>query len=331
MRRVLVSSRTFGDIVRAGEDILTQGGFCINFIGKEERPIDEMKMELIVSRENPDVIISGAEPITKDVLKASDRLRMIMKHGAGVDNIDIEAATARNILVANAPGTNTDAVADLTIAVILALLRGVCQTSHLTKIGGWDRYIGNELGQMTLGIIGTGKIGAGVIKRLQGFEPEILAFDIVRNQDLESKYQFKYVTLEELLTNSDIVTLHVPLTEKTRNMIGIHELKLMKKSAYIVNIARGELIDEAALHDYLKENHIAGAALDVFSTESPQNSPLLKLQNVLATPHIGAYTYEAMERMDRTCGEVIIDTFRGNLTSNILNPEVFDSVTHNNA
>lgn len=328
MRKVLISSRSFGSIVPAGEKILKTAGFSLYRITDAQRPLNEQKLKQIVARENPQVIVCGQEPITGVVLQASPQIKMVMKHGTGTDNIDIAVASATDILVGNAPGTNSDAVADLTLGAMLILLRGICQANTSTKAGGWERYIGNELGLMTVGIVGTGQIGAKVIKRLHGFEPKILACDQVQNQGIVNKYAVHYTQLETVLKESDIVSLHVPATEQTRNMIGPRELSWMKKTAFLLNLARGELVDEMALYEHLKTRQIAGAALDVFATEPPPKSPLLKLDNALVTPHVGAYTYGAMERMDRMCSEVIINTFQGKLTPNILNPEVFDGFKH---
>lgn len=322
MPKVLVSSRSFGQVVSIGEKILREHGWNVQYISQEERPLDEAKLAKIVARENPDVIICGVEPITTEVLRSSDKLCMVMKHGVGVDNIDLNAATARGVIVANVPEANSEAVADLTIAMMLMLLRSLYEAVRSTKAGGWNRYIGHELGKITVGVVGTGKIGTEVIKRLQGFGTKILAYDIAPNPALMSQYRVCYVTLEELLEQSDIVTLHVPLTEQTKGMIGASELKRMKKTAYLINTSRGGIIDEVALYTALKSRQIAGAALDVFSTEPPGASPLLQLDNVLPTPHIGAYTIEAMERIDRICAETIIAVFRGECPQNVLNPTV---------
>lgn len=325
MRRALVGSRSFGQVVSVGEETLIKAGFELRRVRPEERPLHAPQMTRIVARDNPDVIICGAEPITKDVLGASSKLRMVMKHGVGIDNIDLDAATDMEIVVAYAPGRNAAAVADFTISAMLALLRGYCEASNSTKAGGWKRYMGHELGEITIGIIGTGHIGTEVVKRLGGFGATMLAYDVVKNPTVESKYSVRYVTLEELLENSDIVTVHVTLSPQTRKMIGPRELEMMKESAYLVNTARGELVDEGALYDCLKARCIAGSALDVFATEPPESSPLLQLDNVLATPHIAAYTHEAMARMDRTCADTIVDTFSGKHCPNVLNPTVLDS------
>jgi len=302
--------------------MLAGAGFDIHSVRSEDRPLTEDKMVQVLGRENPEVVICGAEPMSRKVIEACPQLSMIMKHGVGIDNIDIQAATGLKILVANAPGTNTEGVADLTIAMMLSLLRGVYQAVRSTKSGGWDRFVGHELGALTIGVVGTGRIGQSVIRRLQGFGCNILAYDIVQNEDLTALPNFHYINLVDLLKRSDIVTLHTPLLPETHKMIGSEELGLMKSTAYLVNLARGELVDELALYQSLQQNRIAGAAVDVYDVEPPQTSRLLGLDNVLSTPHIAAYTYESMERMDRVCAQTIIDTLRGEVCSNIVNPEV---------
>jgi D-3-phosphoglycerate dehydrogenase len=322
MRCVLISSRSFGAISEVGERLLREHGFDLGRVGPDERPLTEEKMAQLVARENPDVVVCGAEPMSRRVLESSPALSMIMKHGVGVDNIDIEAATDLGVVVANAPGTNTEAVADLTVAMILALLRGVFQAVSSTKAGGWDRFVGHELGALSVGVIGTGRIGLGVIRRLGAFDCSILAHDIVQNEALVAHPRVRYVTLDHLLQHSDFVTLHAPLVPETRKMIGRRELELMKRTTYLINLARGELVDEEALCEVLRQKRIAGAAVDVYAVEPAQRSPLLALDNVLATPHIAAYTYEAMERMDRVCAETIVATLQGEVRENVLNPGV---------
>jgi D-3-phosphoglycerate dehydrogenase len=322
MKRLLISSRSFGAIATTGLDILKRSGFEILRIPPEQRPLIADKLRQIVTREDPHVILCGAEPLDRDLMARAKSLELIMKHGVGVDNIDIEAATQRGILVANAPGTNTEAVADLAVALMLVLVRGICKASSSTKKGSWDRFIGHEIGELTVGVVGTGRIGSRVIEKLQGFAPRIVAFDVVAGDRLMEQFHVKYVSLDELLALSDIVTLHAPLMDQTRMMIGDRELKLMKKDAYLVNVARGELVDEAALYRQLACGALAGAALDVFATEPPQDSPLLSLDNVLATPHIAAYTFESMDRMGRACAETIVDVMAGKAHENVLNPQV---------
>jgi D-3-phosphoglycerate dehydrogenase len=325
VKRVVVGSRSFGQLSDVGVKLLNGAGFDVWRIPPEERPLDESKMVEIVARENPEVVVTGAEPITKQVLEAGPNLRMIMKHGVGVDNIDIQTATTLGILVANAPGTNTEAVADMTIAMMLALLRGVYNAVQSTKSGGWERFVGHDLGELTIGVVGTGRIGLAVIRRLGGFGSDVLAYDIVHNQDLLSHPKVRYVEMAELLQDSDVVTLHVPLVADTKAMIGRNELEMMKPTAYLVNLARGELVDEVALFEFLQQKRIAGAAVDVYAVEPPKSSPLIGLDNVLSTPHIAAYTYESMEHMSRICAQTIIDAMRSIACPNILNPQ---AMTH---
>lgn len=326
MKRVVVCSRSFGQLSDVGVRLLEDAGFDVWRVPPEERPLDESKMIEIVARENPEVVVSGAEPITKPVLEASPNLSMIMKHGVGVDNIDVQAATSLGILVANAPGTNTEAVADMTLAIMLALLRGVYDAVQSTKGGGWQRYVGHDLGALTVGVVGTGRIGLAVIRRLHGFGSDMLAYDIVHDQDLLSHPKVRYVEIGELLQGSDVVTLHVPLVAETKAMIGRDELQMMKPTAYLVNLARGELVDEDALFECLQQKRIAGAAVDVYAVEPPRSSPLIGLDNVLSTPHIAAYTYESLEHMGRICAQTIIDAMQAIERPNILNPQ---ALTHN--
>jgi len=220
------------------------------------------------------------------------------------------------------PEANQKAVAELTLGLILALVRHLYDAIQSTKSGKWIPFIGHELNNLTIGVIGTGRIGREVIKLLHGFGAKILAYDIMPNNELAMQYGVKYVSLDTLLKMSDIVTIHAPLTKETHHMIGQRELEMMKPSAFIINTARGEIIDEVALYNHLKEKKIAGAALDVFSQEPPLNNPILNLDNVIVTPHMGAYTFEAMEKMDRICAETIIAFSRGEKLSNIINAEM---------
>jgi len=250
---------------------------------------------------------------------AGPNLRVVQKHGVGVDNIDIGAATELGIAVANAPATNTEAVADLAIGFMVSLLRSIVPAAMSTRAGRWDRFVGHELGRSTVGVVGTGQIGRAVIRRLSGFGSHILAYDVFEDAALAANTGIEYATLERLLRESDVVTLHVPLLDSTRNLISVESLRWMKKSAFLVNIARGELVDETALAEYLVAGSLAGAAVDVFATEPPQESPLLGLSNVIATPHIGAYTSEAMDCMARRCAETVVAVLAGEYPDNVLN------------
>lgn len=327
MADVLITSRSFGEFVRTGLDILSDAGLTVYRPGPGERPVTEARLLALVDEHNPQAIIVGSDPITSAVLASAERLRLVMKHGVGVDNIDIAAATDAGTLVANAPDTNTHAVADLTIGMILVLLRGIVGSAVSARSGGWERVVGNELGAQTVGVVGTGKIGSEVIRRLGPFGPEILAYDVVRDDGLVASCGIAYVSLEELLEKSDVITLHVPLLAQTRHLIGRQQLERLKEDVKLVNIARGALIDETALEEFLRNHPRAAAALDVFSAEPPQASPLLDLENVVPTTHIGGYTYEAMERMDRVCAETVLGVLSGESSSNVLNPQGRDRLS----
>ncbi len=255
--------------------------------------------------------IVGLDPVTKLVLEQAYRLKVIAKYGVGVDNIDVEEATRRGIVVANAPGSNDNAVAELTWGLILALVRALPLAIHSVRSKQWSRVVGVELQGKTLGVIGTGRIGKRVIQKASGFAMQVLAYDKVVDEDFARQYQVKYVSLEELLAESDVVTIHVPLTSETRGMIGRRELHLMKKTAYLVNTARGGIVDETALYETLKEWRIRGAALDAYAQEPPWNSPLLTLENVIPTPHAGADTEESLQQMDFMALENVIRVLEG--------------------
>lgn len=269
------------------------------------------------------VISRGFIRITRGFLEAAERLRVIAVHGVGTDHVDLEAADDLGITVFNTPQALTESVAELTISLILALLRRVVSADGAVRTGQWSRkysdLIGSELKGKTVGLIGVGRIGSAVARRLKVFNSDLIYFDIAENEDLEVELGIKRVTLNELLSKSDIITIHVPLTHGTENMISDREFGLMKKGVYLVNTARGKVIDEDALVVALNCSKVAGVALDVLSVEPPSPSnPLLRLENVLLTPHVGASTIEAMRRMSVQCAEGILRFFDGLPPPNIV-------------
>lgn len=272
-------------------------------------PLKEEELKEFISQ--VDGIIVGLDPITPSLLEEAKRLRVISKHGVGVDNIAVEEATRRRIVVANAPGTNDDSVADLAFAFVLSLARHIPRACWSMREEKWEKFVGVEINGKTLGVVGVGRIGKKVIRQSWGFDMEILAHDVFPDQNLAQKWQFSYVSLEKLLRESDFITLHIPLTQETRGFIGGKELSLMKRSSYLINTARGGIVDEEALYRALKEGIIAGAALDVFSQEPPGSSPLMDLENVIATPHMASDTKEAIRRMDVVSAENVIRVLRG--------------------
>lgn len=241
------------------------------------------------------LVVRSATKVTKEVIDEGKQLKIIARAGVGLDSIDVQAANSRGIKLINAPEGPTIAVAELVIGLMLSWARKLPQADASMKQGRWEKtqLMGSELRGKTLGIIGTGRIGKAIGYRAKAFLMNTLAFDVKQDAEFIRDTGARYVDLEELLRKSDFVSLHVPATSQTRHMIEMREIELMKPSAVLVNTSRGEVIDEAALTDALKKGKIAGACLDVYEREPPKDSPLLKLPNVVLTPHIGASTVEA--------------------------------------
>jgi len=231
----------------------------------------------------------------------------------GIDNIDVEAATQRGIVVVNAPTANTMAAAEHSIALMLALARHIPQAHESLKGGAWKRqnYVGVEVRNKTLGIVGLGNVGSEVARRVQGFQMRVLGYDPYVSPEYARNLRVELVPLDQIIREADFITLHLPLTPQSKNMIGAKELSLMKPTVRIINCARGGLIDEQALDQALREGKIAGAALDVFAQEPPKDSPLLKNERVIVTPHLGASTQEAQANVAIDAAQQIISVLNG--------------------
>ena len=280
-----------------------------------------------------DILITNVAPITADVINAGKNLRIIGVTRGGPTNIDLKAATNRGIPVVNAPGRNSDNVADYTIGLIIALSRNIVKGHISLSQGAWDWKLSEsqdtcyELPRKTLGIIGFGQIGKRVtIRARNGFNMNVLVFDPYVDKNEVEMLGGKVVDLVTLLKKSDIVTLHARLSAETTGLIGKEEIGLMKKTAYLINTARSEIVDEGALYEALKGRRIAGAAIDVFEKEpvDPQN-PLLGLDNIVVTPHIAWISREMSERAIRTVLKDVIRLLEGKKPFNALNPEVLAS------
>ncbi|MGQ9788137.1 MAG: hydroxyacid dehydrogenase [Candidatus Hadarchaeaceae archaeon] len=241
------------------------------------------------------LVVRSATKVTREVIEAGKNLRIIGRAGAGVDNIDVEAAKAKGIKVLNTPEAPSEAVAELVIGLMLAWARRLPQADYSMKQGKWlkSELMGTELRGKTLGIVGTGKIGQRVGALAAAFGMKIVAQDCVIYPEFIAGTGCEYADLVTVLKQSDYLTIHLPLTPETRHLFGSRELGLMKPTAVLINTSRGEIVDENALVEALSSGKIAGACLDVFSREPPVDSPLLKLPNVVLTPHIGASTHEA--------------------------------------
>ncbi len=241
------------------------------------------------------LVVRSATRVTKEIIDAGKQLKVIARAGVGLDNIDVKAAEARGIKVLNAPEAPTVAVAELVLAHMLAWARHLPRADSGMKAGRWEKaqLMGSELRGKTLGIVGTGRIGRAIGYRAKAFSMNLLAYDTRQSPEFAEQTGAKYVDLDTLLRESDFVTLHVPLIPETKHMISKRELELMKPTAVLINTSRGGVVDEGALAEALRTGKIAGACLDVYEREPPRDSPLLKLPNVMLTPHLGASTREA--------------------------------------
>ncbi|MFC1976806.1 phosphoglycerate dehydrogenase [Chloroflexota bacterium] len=315
--KVLSTSPTFGYYVSEPGEYLKNHGCELELVPQGKKMSEA---ELIESAKGCDAMIVGVESITESVIRASDRLKIIAKHGAGVDNIDVKAASSQGIVVINAPGANSDAVADVTIGLFLSLARGIPFADRSVKEGEWPRIVGVQFNGKVLGIIGLGEIGKKVAKRASGFDMKVLAYDIVKDEAFAQELGITYLSMDELLAEADFLSIHIPLTPSTRGLIGERELLLMKKESFLLNISRGGIVDEEALYQVLKNEGIRGAALDVFSSEPPRESPLLTLDNVITTPHMGGYTFAALVEIGMICVRGIIDVMEGRQPQFVSNP-----------
>ena len=314
--KILITPRSFASFSDKPLKMFTERGYEIkrNNTGRPYK-----KEEMLKLIKDVDGIIIGIDELSAEIIEEANELKVISKYGIGLDNIDINMATNKKIIVTNTPTANVDAVADLAFGLILSLARRIPEADKKTKSGKWEKIIGKSVWEKTLGVIGLGKIGRQVVKRAKGFEMNILAFDIVKDKKIVQKYGIKYVNLEKLLQKSDYITIHIPLDDATRNMISYEELEKMKKDAFLINTSRGGIVDEEALYNALRNNKLRGAALDVYNNEPLRESPLKELGNVIITPHIGAYTEEAIENMSIQAAQNLIDVLEGREPQNRVN------------
>ncbi len=318
--KVLVTAVSFGRTSTEPAALLENAG-CEIIRSSLSRPMNEE--ELLAAVPQVDAIITGADIITRRVIESARRLRVIAKHGVGVDNIDVQCATERGIVVTNAPGSNADSVADLAFGLMLALARRIPQADRFTRSGEWDRFIGVEVWGKTIGIVGLGRIGKGIAVRARGFNMEVLACDVFHDEPFAIAQGITFVSFEELLGRADFVTLNVPLGPDTRGMVNSRTLRLMKRGAYLINTARGEIVDEAALAEALQNGLIAGAAVDVYVKEPPGESPLFSLPNVIVTPHMGAHTAEAARNAGLVAANCVVDALAERRPAHLVNPQVY--------
>ncbi|HKV70378.1 MAG TPA: hydroxyacid dehydrogenase [Gemmatimonadales bacterium] len=287
----------------------------VNLAGKSR---EELEAALTTAEA---LIVRSETKVTAEMIAKAPNLKVVARAGIGVDTIDVAAATKRGIAVMNAPGANTVSAAEHAIALLLSLLRHIPEAAETMKQGGWDRkrFEGSELRGKTLGVVGLGRIGGYVAQVAHAFGMTIIAYDPFVAPQRAVELQARLLPIEQLLAEADIITLHVALTDETRHLLNAQRLKLMKPTAFLVNTARGELVDELALVAAVKEKRIAGAAIDVFAEEPlPKDSPLRGLERVLLTPHLAASTSEAQKRVAiEICTAVREALLRGDLSTAI--------------
>jgi D-3-phosphoglycerate dehydrogenase len=311
MYKILATPRSFSHATEALELLVSHG--CTVDLFSREYPLSSADL----SEKIPgyDALILGLDACDASVIEAADKLEVISRNGAGYDKVDLGAASEKNIVVMYAPGMNTIGVAELTMGLMYSLARDLPNISTSARQGKWQRSQGWELSGKTLGIIGLGAIGCEVAKRALANDMRVVAFDPYA----KPYSSVELVSLDEVTEQADILSLHTALTPETQHLINAESLAHMKDGAYLINTARGGLVDEVALCDALKNNKLAGAAMDAFEIEPPEGNPLLGLLNFIATPHIGANTKESVARANLQAAKNVLDILQGRENPFILN------------
>lgn len=304
-------------LAQEGLDILKETG-KLQIDEKTKLSPDELKK---VIKDYDAIIIRSGTKLTKDIIDNADKLKVIGRAGIGVDNIDIEAASLKGIVVMNAPGGNTISTAEHTFSLILALSRNIPQANISLKENKWDRkkFMGTQIYGKTLGIIGMGRIGTEVAKRAIAFGMKVVAYDPYISTEKIKGLKIEVVKFDKLLSKSDYISVHTPKTDETTHMISTEEFKKMKKGVRVINCARGGLVDEKALLNAINEGEVAGAALDVYEEKPPVDNPLIKLDNVVATPHLGASTEEAQVNVAIDIANQVKDALLSGVYKNTIN------------
>ena len=325
MPTILITARYFA-VDPEPLDLLRQQGYVIkhqdlDWTLGDGNVSEQRAIELL---HEVDAAIISSLPLTPTVLAHLPQLKIIAIRGVGYDSVDIAAATARGIPVVVAPGF-TDSVADYVFALMLALTRQVAQADRLIRDGHWDVLVSTNIFRKTLGIVGLGRIGKAVARRAQGFEMPILATDVIQDTAFAQQYGVTYVPLETLLQQADIVSINAPLQHDTRHLIDASALRLMRPTAFLINTARGDLVDVEALATALRHGQLAGAGLDVFHQEPLQQNPFHGLDKVVLSPHLAAYSREGLRDTGILAARAVIAVLAGgrlDLTA-VVNPDVY--------
>lgn len=323
MSKILVTRKIPG---KAFEKLLNSGNEVI--VAQFDRVLSPQEI-IEMGRETEAVLTLLTDRWTGEMMDEFPKLKIISNYAVGFDNIDIKAATERGIVITNTPSNEVnESVAEFTWAMIFTLAKQTIAADAFAKKGlykGWQPniFLGHNLTGKTLGIVGLGRIGTMVALRAQGFEMKVLYNERTRNQETEKQLEMEYRELDQLLSESDFVSLHVPLVDETRHLINAEKLSKMKQGSYLVNTARGGVVDEQALAQALKSGKLAGAALDVHENEPAMNPELMQMENVILTPHIASATVEVREKMTEQAVEAILKVLSGEMPENIVNKEVW--------
>ena len=322
--KVLITTVPFGEINRTPLDLLEKNKieYLINPLNKK---LTSNELAEIVT--DFDVIIAGTEQITKEVMDKATNLKMISRVGIGLDSVDLLEAEKRNINLSYTPDAPAPAVAELTIGMMLALLRSMHVSNSQMHSGAWYRFFGKRLSEVTIGVIGLGRIGLGVLRHLKGFgSPRILVNDVYTNQkkNISQEFNVEWVEKEKIYQEADIVSLHLPLTSLTKNLIQKKQLLSMKKDAIIINTSRGGIINENDLYNVMHSGHLSGAAVDVFENE-PYNGPLKKIERCLLTSHMGSMSVDCRVKMEIEATEEVIRYLLGKDLEGSVPQEEYDA------
>ncbi|HBF36457.1 MAG TPA: hydroxyacid dehydrogenase [Firmicutes bacterium] len=312
-KKVLITSRSFGQVSDEPLNILKDNGFEVDF---ENGKYEEEKFLQVIG--NYDALIIGAHEFSQKAVEKANKLKIVCKHGAGTDNIDLKAAKMNNLRVTNVPAVNSDAVADLAFSLMLDIARKVSFAAGEVKKGVWEKTIGIDVCYKTLGLIGFGTIAKKVAKRAGGFGMKVVAYDpYITKVPAELAY-VNLVKIEEVLQQADFLSIHVPLNDETRNLIDKKQMEMMKKGSFIINTSRGGIVNEKALFDCLKNGQLSAAGLDVMEKEPPTGNPLLVLNNITILPHIGMYSKEAINAVSLICSQNVVKVLNGQQPENIV-------------
>jgi len=320
--KVMITATSFSEVSREPEDRLVAAGYELvhNPYGRPMTP-EELRPLL----KGIDGVAAGVDQWFPPAFDEADRLKVLARHGAGMDCVDVAECTKHGIVVANIPGANAEAVADMSFALMLAVARHVPEGDRTTKAGQWINTYGVDVYGATLGLFGMGRIGRGVARRGRGFNMRILAYDPYFDERFAAQVGVeRAASLEQVMREADFVSIHAPLSDQTRKIINADRIGLMKPTAVLVNTARGAIIDEEALADALEAGRIFGAGLDVYAAEPPTQSRLLKCQRAVTMPHNSSNTPGALRAMGDGVVDAIIAVFEGRRPQYCVNPEVYE-------